>query len=255
MRRILVADASVKNPEAIVQKFKNTISVMFCPDASSFYDLIHEFDPEYLILDLQLPGNNGLTLLRDIRAAGNMIPTVVLSSYVPDFILLNIDGLGMTTTMQKPISLECLIDCFAKLDLLNLEITPHSVMNELNYILSRLGFKAGPTRHSYVEHSCILRYKYENIGLTKELYPAVANHVNGGMMCVEKCIRDAVRYARKRGDPNIWKSFFPTLKPGKVPANEEFLGRIALALRNRERPRKELDDILAEQANADTVSL
>lgn len=50
-------------------------------DCQGAKDLIRETNPDILILDLNLKGDNGLELIQDLKASNNEIPILVLSMY------------------------------------------------------------------------------------------------------------------------------------------------------------------------------
>ena len=238
MYRILIADASVKDTQCIQAKFKDQLEIAFCTDGRDFHTMIYEFDPDILFLDLNLPHVDSLNLLRDMRLAGNMIPVAIATGHMDDSVSSALYRLSVCRAILKPWTADTLFRTIQELveDMQN--SIQLNIEDDLDYILLRLGFKAGFIRYEYIRCAVLERYKRGNVSLTKEIYPAVASIVAGGSGYVEKGIRDGIRYARLNGASDLWLSFFPALKSNKRPSNEEFLGRIAIALRKRERPRK-----------------
>jgi len=245
MRRILIADPSVKDTAYVREKLRDRFEVAFCVDGREFHGMMRQFDPDLLLLDLRLPNADGLTLLRDIRVVGNMIPIIVTSAYLQDYILAALTNLNVAAVLQKPWKLDKLLDEIRHLG--PEQLPEQSVETELDYILSRLGYKVGNGRYRYTCKAILERYACEDCSLTKELYPKIATLVSGGKGYVEKAIREGIRYAKSVGDPELWQAFFPAVKPNEYPKNEEFISRIAIALRHRERPRK-AENILLEKA-------
>ena len=236
--RVLIADPSVKDRTYVADKLENQCEIAFCDDGCDILRIIREFEPDVLFLDLQLPNGNGVGLLRDIRAFGNMIPAIITTPCLLDFQYLDLLKLQVVAILVKPYTVDQMIaHIFSAVQ----DETISSIRNaedELNYILNRLGFHPGSTRYNATWHAIIQRYEHVDSSLTKEIYPTVAKLVNGGRLYVEKAIREAIRCAANTGDPELWKSFFPVIKAGEHPKNEDFIGRMVLAIRKRERPRK-----------------
>ena len=70
-------------------------------------------------------------------------------------------------------------------------------------------------------------------GITKILYPAIADKFQTSAPRVERAMRHAIEVSCNRGDPKIIQSFFGnTLNPDKgKPTNSEFISKIADMLR------------------------
>jgi two-component system KDP operon response regulator KdpE len=58
--------------------------------------------PELLVLDLALPGRDGLTIVRDLRAQGSVLPIVVVSSHAEETRKVEALDLGADDYITKP---------------------------------------------------------------------------------------------------------------------------------------------------------
>ena len=65
--------------------------------------LIEETDPQVVLLDLMLPGKDGIELMRDVLAAHN-IPVIFLSGYDQDQLIARAFEMGAVDYMVKPFS-------------------------------------------------------------------------------------------------------------------------------------------------------
>ena len=241
MYRVLIADSSVKSFQYIQDKLGDQFDITFCDDGKLLYKIMHDIDPDIMFLSLNINNTDGLTFLRDIRSSGNRIPVAVTMGCSSEYALTPLNDLRISKILLKPWKVDSLIATIIELADEIASDAQRNIEDELHYILLRLGFKAGVTRYDYIYHAVLERYKNQTASLTKEIYPKVASIVTGGSGYVEKGIRDGIRYARGKGSTDLWLAFFPSLLPGKVPSNEEFLGRIALALHMHERPRKQIN--------------
>ena len=79
-RRILVVDDEESMVTIVGHALEEAgYSVAKAPDAETARDLLDEFDPELIVLDVMLPGESGLELCRDVRAR-SAIPIIMLSA-------------------------------------------------------------------------------------------------------------------------------------------------------------------------------
>lgn len=217
MRRLLIASAASVDTGRICDKLVD-YDIQFCSDGRVLLESMNDFDPDILFLDLQLPYADGVNLLRDIRLAGSIIPVIVTLGHDDVNSLTRLCHLKVSHIILKPWTIDGVLNA---LDLIeeNGCIAPQvDVEEELDYTLIRLGFKVGLARYQCVRCGILERYKDDTISLTKELYQIVHNVV-GGAGSIEKGIRDAIRAARIRGDPNVWKLYFPSIAPDKNPTN------------------------------------
>ena len=65
----------------------------------------------------------------------------------------------------------------------------------------------------------------QNQLLLKELYPMIGDICGQYGQSVEHSIREAIKYGWKRGDPEIWKEYFPYCT--KCPSNKEFIATLS----------------------------
>lgn len=74
---------------------------------------IAESDPALVILDLAMPGGSGLQVLRDLRAAADTRPVVVLSAAIADDQLAELERLHVDGIVLKNSDPANLLDCIA----------------------------------------------------------------------------------------------------------------------------------------------
>jgi DNA-binding response OmpR family regulator len=54
--------------------------VISAADAPGARDLLHRYRPDLAVLDIMLPGGDGLALVRELRAAGSTLPIILLTA-------------------------------------------------------------------------------------------------------------------------------------------------------------------------------
>ena len=78
---ILVVDDDVALAEMIGIVLENEgYSVVFCSDGSQALSQFQEHNPDLVLLDVMLPGMDGLRLCRELRSRGNTTPIIILSA-------------------------------------------------------------------------------------------------------------------------------------------------------------------------------
>ena len=66
--------------------------------------------PDVLLLDLRMPGVDGVEVLRELRAAGDLPPTIVLTTFDDDALFLEAIRAGARGFLLKDVSLERLAE-------------------------------------------------------------------------------------------------------------------------------------------------
>jgi CheY-like chemotaxis protein len=87
------------------------MNVAVASSADRALSLAQEVRPDVMIIDIGLPGVDGLELIRCLRAVHSLaaIPTIVLTGQDPFDVGVRAVGLGITAFRQKPISQRDLI--------------------------------------------------------------------------------------------------------------------------------------------------
>ena len=66
--------------------------------------------PDLVLLDISLPKKNGLDVLRELRAAGNNVPVIILSARQDEFDKVAALRLGADDYVTKPFATQELVD-------------------------------------------------------------------------------------------------------------------------------------------------
>lgn len=78
-------------------------------DGSQLLERITERPTDLILIDLGLPGADGLTLVEQLRAQGISAPILVLTAYELPHLHATVRGVGANDLMQKPYDQEELI--------------------------------------------------------------------------------------------------------------------------------------------------
>ena len=110
MSRILVAEDEPRLSEFLEKGLRSSgFATTVVADGTAAALLARQHDFDLLILDLRLPGKDGLTVLRELRSAGSRIPVIILTAL--DDVSDKVAGLegGADDYMTKPFRFEELL--------------------------------------------------------------------------------------------------------------------------------------------------
>jgi two-component system response regulator (stage 0 sporulation protein A) len=198
--------------------------------------VLDEFYPDVLVLDLTLPGIDGLSLMKRIRSMYERPRVLLTTCFMSAYVETAISGLGVDMVMLKPCDAEIIAEQIE--DLLygvqprlipapEHRVSVRSMLMELNVPAKRRGF-------TYLE-KCIRQYlKNPGQSLTKGIYPNVAQVHDTKPEAVERAIRQAVHESWENRNDSIWRMYFNPGREGKIPrpTNAEFISRLAEQYRN-----------------------
>ena len=245
MKRLLIADATGILGKHIKKQLNNEFIVKTCNDGNHALELIRKFDPDILLIDLELPNTDGISVLHAMRAAGLDTKVVAITGLADVYICAELTRLQVSNVYLKPCVLGAVISCIR--NIANSDVGQNEdwcAENELDRILLSLNFQMGRGRYHMVHAAVLYMYDHPNCFMTKSLYPALAKQLTGTITQTEKAIRDAIKDAWKNGSRQMWYLYF---QPGAIedcnscPSNEVFLARIANVLSQKKRLKKPLE--------------
>ena len=109
MTKILVIDDDARDRGLLVAVLEEKgYEVISVDNGGVGLTLCHERTPDAVVLDLHMPGIDGLTLLRQIRILHPTLPVVVFSGHSPQEVEEAMLKEGATAFIQKAFSLDLL---------------------------------------------------------------------------------------------------------------------------------------------------
>jgi DNA-binding NarL/FixJ family response regulator len=113
MIRLVLVDDQTLVRSGIRQLLDSVAEIDVVGEAASAADAIRvigEADPDVVLLDVRMPGGSGIEVLKALKAADDLPPTILLTTFDDDEILL--DGLrhGAKGFLLKDISLDRLVE-------------------------------------------------------------------------------------------------------------------------------------------------
>ncbi len=236
-KNILVVDDNVSFTSLISSYFKDNENLevkYIARDGEEAYDIIkNNNDIDIILLDLVMPKKDGICLLEELQSNNMDKNIIVMTSFNSDSIIRRVAGYGINYLMLKPFEmkeLESKIMSVLEPDSENV-IFNNSLKIKLTKLLHELGVPSHIKGYEYIREGIILLYNDPTIigGITKELYPEIAEKFNTSVSRVERAIRHAIEVSWNRGDLDLMEEVFGhSVDYDKAkPTNSEFIVTIA----------------------------
>lgn len=224
-RTVLIADPTEEFREALALALSPGFRVRCCGRGDEALAMLEAEQPDLLILDLELPGLDGISLLKQLT---DRPPVLVVTYQITPVTYGLLLEMGVEYAIIKPSPAQKVAE--RAYDVLRLSQLPREPLC-LRKGLSRLGISS----RRGVQHMLTglpLLAESRDQQLSKELYDAIARLDNSNPKAVEKAIREAIQKGWEKGDRREWARFFPGFT--RCPTNGEFLFRMADLLRERQ---------------------
>jgi two-component system response regulator (stage 0 sporulation protein A) len=228
--KVLVADSLEEFRSALAALLQSDNQIQIAADGVQTLQLLGSFHPDILVLDLMLPGLDGISLMQKAVELGISPKILATTRFMSDYIQFACEKLPVSYLMVKPCDIHAAAarvrDIAGQTD-----ATPSvssSPKAHLTAILLQLGISPRISGYEYLREAILIMMRTPGISLTKELYPAVASQCSADAEQVERSIRTAIQTAWKRRDDALWQQYLPACG-GSVPrpANSVFLRRFA----------------------------
>lgn len=233
--KLLIADGNEEFRLALAEALQGAYHVRICRDGKEALALLHTFVPDIFVLDLMLPGLDGISLLQAAADDGICPKVLATTRFLSDYVLENADKLGVSYLMVKPCDVRATA---ARIEDLSRRLTPTAApaADPKSYVSNLLLSLSVPTKlngYAYLQEAVVLMVKDPRQSITKELYPAVGSLCRCNASNVERSIRNAIAAAWNHMDARIWQLYFSPSSDGVIPrpTNAAFISRLADSLR------------------------
>lgn len=249
---ILIADDNKESASALETFFKakEGITAVTANDGLEAYEMIANVAPDVIILDLIMPGLDGINLLKRLsRNTPGKKPVVIAYSVTSAQCTIEAAlNAGAQYYLVKPQPLE---EIYAVVCELMAQKNPQFVTQTQGIIrnpenkfdleqfvtdsLHELGVPAHIKGYHYIRSAIML--VVENMDMlnyiTKQLYPEIAKQYKTTSSRVERAIRHSIEVAWVRGKPETMNEIFGyTVHTGKgKPTNSEFIAMVSDRIR------------------------
>ena len=205
-------------------------------DGDTAWDLIQKTSPDVVVMDMILPGLDGMSLLQRMPKG---IKCIVLSAFCSQNMVQELTRMGVWYFIPKPAHVDSLLDRIRQATQDSGTLSLPTLEAEVTAILHEVGVPAHIKGYQYVREAIILTVQNMDVinAVTKVLYPEVAKRFHTTPSRVERAIRHAIEVAWDRGDLETLQGYFGyTVNSAKgKPTNSEFIAMIADRIRLRRR--------------------
>lgn len=239
-KKILIAETSMEFSEQLCDILEGSCRLSVCYSGLAVKTLLEDFCPDVLVMDLALPGIDGISLLKRICTMPQRPRILLTTCFMSPYVEMTIAGLGVDMVVLKPCKADILAERIEDMLLeeepqwimrLQPRTTVASMLMELNIPSKRRGF-------TYLEKSIRQYLKQPGQALTKNIYPNVAQAHFTQPEAVERAIRQVVHESWAKRNDKVWRAYFSPGREGIIPrpTNAEFISRLAERYReNQER--------------------
>ena len=212
-------------------------------DGEEGFRLIKENVNDYdvILLDLIMPKKDGIYVLEEMKKKAINKQVIVITSYNAQDIIRKVSAYGIHYYILKPFELSDLEKII--LDVCNvvrnkgktIDLYHNNLQISITHILHELGIPSHIKGYQYIREGIDILYHKPDLigGITKELYPEIANKFDTTVSRVERAIRHAIEVSWNRGSWELMEDIFGhSVDIDKAkPTNSEFIVTVADKLR------------------------
>jgi two-component system response regulator (stage 0 sporulation protein A) len=244
--KVLMIDDNVNLVEMVKEYFKenNEIQISYVAnDGLEGIKLIEEEKDNFdvVLLDLIMPKKDGFYVLEQLKQKQLELNIIVETSYNSQDAIRQVSEYDVNYFILKPFELTDLENRIIEIckgkekQGKQINIKQNNLQISITKILHELGIPSHIKGYQYIREGIGIIYdRPETIGgITKELYPELANKFDTTVSRVERAIRHAIEVSWNRGDWDLMEEIFGhSVDIDKAkPTNSEFIVTIADKLR------------------------
>ncbi len=241
--RLLMIDDNVQLVDAVKEYFKDNEKIEFVYQASDGIEglkLIETKDDyDVIILDLIMPNKDGLYVLEEMRKKNIDKNIIVSTSYNAMDVIREVSDYGVKYYLLKPFEFSDLekriLQLYNQKPSKNIDLGKNNLKISITKTLHDLGIPSHIKGYQYIREGVEILFDRPDVigGITKELYPELADRFSTTVSRVERAIRHAIEVSWNRGDWDLMEELFGhSVDIDKAkPTNSEFMVTIADKLR------------------------
>lgn len=230
-KKILIAETSVEFSGQLCDVLGGAYDLRVCHSGLDVQVLLEDFGPDVLVMDLALPGMDGISLLKHISELPVRPRVLLTTCFMSPYVEAAVAGLGVDMVVLKPCKVEILAERIQDLTLndeprVMMRLQPRStvaaMLMDLNFPSKRKGF-------AYLEKGIKQYLERPGQAVTKTIYPTVAREYDTNSEAVERAIRQVIHESWQKRDDRVWRMYFSSGREGIIPrpTNAEFISRLA----------------------------
>lgn len=243
--KVLMIDDNIKLVEMIKEYFKTSNGVEISITAKDGLEGIEKAetkvnDYDLILLDLIMSNKDGLFVLEEMKKRKINKPVIVETSYNTSDVIKEVSEYGVNYFILKPFELDDLEQKIRKVfdrtsSSSDIDFYNSNLQVSITKILHELGIPSHIKGYQYIREGIGIVFENPDTigGITKELYPELADKYDTTVSRVERAIRHAIEVSWNRGDWDLMEEIFGhSVDIDKAkPTNSEFIVTIADKLR------------------------
>ena len=185
-------------------------------DGKTGLNLLENRDYDLVLLDLIMPGMDGIKVLEEGIKKGINARIIVLTSYSSPEVIRKVSGLGIKYFMLKPFELSDLEEKIIEYS--NDEVYSKKTIDlyysdlqlSITKLLHELGVPSHIKGYTFIKEGINLLYNDPSLSssITKELYPIIAKKYDTTASRVERAIRHAIEVSWNRANLDLMEEIF-----------------------------------------------
>lgn len=241
--KVLMIDDNIQLIEAVKEYFENSKMIEISSTANDGIEGFSKIQSEtydVIVLDLIMPKKDGLYVLEEMKKKNIEKRVIVATSYNAQEVIREVSDYGVNYYILKPFDFDDLekriLDlCNRKTSSKNIDLHYNNLQIAITKILHELGIPSHIKGYQYIREGVSLIFDNPEMigGITKELYPELANKFDTTVSRVERAIRHAIEVSWNRGNWDLMEEIFGNsvdIDRAK-PTNSEFIVTVADKLR------------------------
>lgn len=240
--KVLMVDDNISLINMVKEYFKssNDVEVVLeANDGEQGIKMIESNQDKYdlIVLDLIMPKKDGMYVLEEMKKRNINKKVIVATSYNASDVIREVSEYGVSYFILKPFELvdleKRIVEAGRKNDkqTKNIDFYHNNLQISITKILHELGIPSHIKGYQYIREGIGIIYEHpETIGgITKELYPELAEKFDTTVSRVERAIRHAIEVSWNRGNWELMEEIFGhSVDIDKAkPTNSEFIVTIA----------------------------
>ena len=236
---VLMIDDNIELVKMVKEYFKDNKEIdvtLTANDGIEGLNLIENNQDEYdvIVLDLIMSNKVGMSVLKDMKEKRLDKKVIVLTSFNTQEVIREASELGISYFILKPFELteleKRILECSSKNN-----YDKKTIQVSITKILHELGVPSHIKGYQYIREGITVLYEHPEVigGITKELYPDIAEKFDTTVSRVERAIRHAIEVSWNRGNWQLMEEIFGhSVDIDKAkPTNSEFIVTVADKLR------------------------
>lgn len=239
MINVLMVDNDESTIDVVKKYFSNQSSINIskvCYDGEEAIKEIESNSKNYdlLLMDPVLPKQDGIAILKAMEEKNIKLKTIIYSIFNNENIIKTIAKYDISFFLLKSINLDLLSERIidsTKIDYQEYEFVDNYTQQRISKLLHDLGMPSHIKGYQYIRDAIEMMYNNPKLfgGITKEVYPFIANKYNTTSSRVERAMRHAIEVSWCRGDYDLMDDIFGHSVDfdRAKPTNSEFLATLA----------------------------